>query len=728
MFQYGCVLIPVYAILTQTPSIVVIKPMPCIFQLSAVFAIMIIGCAFSVAADVRLNPYGYIIPESVTPPAPAVVSQSTCFISNDLFYVRYNNNIFKGNALYPLPDGVLTLETVEAVRPACIRIYSSDGHVIFETNVPAVINFSLSPQRTHALFYDGKRLAVLSCSTGEINTYPGALVFSCDDQGAPVYYSFADAMLVYGENSFPLPYAPRKIVRYNDVFLVIAGHTLYQVHDDTCDTVLACSGIFFDCAVDNGILYLVERMKYRDRYSYLLYATETLDALTLLDQVSLSLKAAPSRLAPAIHESIRAPLNFYDSSYPFRIGNSYAEIQEYGGAPYLHPGVDFLGMSSQAVYAVHSGVVKAILTISANLHWRVAIAHENITNTSEGYLYAHLIQNSIPVTVGDTVSAGDFLGELVPWPIADFTHIHFARIRHSGETWDGNWFTTDNPHIDITNKIDHTPPVFESALINSLFAFRTPDGDYLPSDGLFNDYDVIVKCHDHANSDWRIDVWDLAYTLHPFNYPDFTIYSEPVYAFDMPLGVYAGVSTIPLMNAMYSRDAVCYSTGNYTDREYFHLVTNSFNQLPPGPYLLVVTARDASFNSAVTSMPITVIGNPPAGILAVDTLHIDLGDILPGNTNTRSLRVMNTGTAPQAGTILNVTVPFYMISNSTFVLTPQSNIAVKFAFSPEVPGAFTNVITLSGNGTVDITLTGKGIPEPAILLLLIMLIPLLRNP
>jgi hypothetical protein len=702
----------------------------CVFLTAALFCNIICYAADTALHDtitVHLNSHGHIVSKSTAPESQAVSSHPSCFVSNNLFFVRHNDTVFNGHSLYPLPGGVLTLETAEGARHACIRIYSSDCTMIFETTVPAVINFSLSDSRSHALFYDGTGLAVLSCSTGELNMYPGALVFSCDEQGIPAYYSRADSALVYGENSYQLPHVPKKIIRFNDSFLAIAGNTVYQLHDETCDSILECSGMLFDCAAEGGTFYLVERTRYRDRYIYVLYASEILDTFIILEQ-----KAAPSAIAPALpapvtHACIRAPLNFHDSSYPFRIGNSYAEIQEYGGSPYLHPGVDFLGLSSQAVYAVHGGVVKAVLTTGGSLYWRVAVANEDTTNTAEGYLYANLVENSIPVTVGDTVSAGDFLGELVPWPVADFTHIHFARIRHNGETWDGSWITTDNPLVDVTNMIDHTPPVFENALDDSLFAFRNPDGDYLPANGLFNDFDVIVKCHDLANSGWRIDVWDLAYTLHPYHYPGFTIYSEPAYAFDMPLGVYAGESSLPIISNIYSRDATCYSIGNYTDREYYHLVTNSFNQLPAGPYLLSITACDASFNSATTSMPISVIANPPAGILAVNTLQLGFGKTFPGMTNTHFFTVINTGTAQQAGNILNVTVPFHTLSNNTFTLTPQSNTAVVIAFSPEEPGVFTNIVTLAGNGTVDIILTGEGIPEPAILCILLILLPLLRK-
>ena len=684
------------------------------------------SAALSVSAAVHLNPYGYI---STVPTSPASYSSPVpplCFVSNNLFYTGYNGLVFKGNALYPLSNGILTLETVDGSPSAALRIYSSDGHIIFETNVSSLINFSLSANRSHALFYDGSHLIVLNCGTGITRRYPGALVFSCDDQGIPVYFSLADSMLVFGENAFPLPSSPRKIVRFNDSFIIIAGNTVYLLHDNTCTSILECSGIFFDCFVEDTILYLVERIKNSDRHSYVLYASDTCTTFTALEYTTTPLKTAPALLSTPSHEGIRSPLFYTASHYPYRIGNSYAEIQNYGGAPYLHPGVDFLGSNSQDVFAVHSGVVKAVLTTSADLHWRVAVASSNTADMVEGYLYAHLIQSSIPVAVGDAVQAGDYLGKLVPWPVADFTHTHFARIRSAGAVWNGSWWTIDNPLADIISHLDSSPPVFEAAVSSNLFGFRDPDGSYLDPHGLFNAFDVIVKCHDLVNNSWRVDILDMSYSLHPAAWPEYTVYNEPARSYDMPLGMYAGVSTLPALSNIYSLDSTCFSIGNYTDREYYHIVTNSFKNLATGNYLLSVTARDASLNSATTTMPISIIGNNPAGVLAVEFLVIDFSNTFIGSSAIRGITLKNCGTAPLNGSVTGPSSPFSTVSNAFFSIPPSSSSLVLFAFSPLTQDRFSNTVSFVANGSIRVTLTGSGIPEPSGLILL-SLLPLLRR-
>ena len=77
----------------------------------------------------------------------------------------------------------------------------------------------------------------------------------------------------------------------------------------------------------------------------------------------------PARFGEA--ETINWPLKPFDT--PRALGNSYGEYQFYGGSPYYHPGIDILGQDGDSVFAVKSGYVKAVLTTSASLHWRVAI-------------------------------------------------------------------------------------------------------------------------------------------------------------------------------------------------------------------------------------------------------------------------------------------------------------------------------------------------------------------
>jgi hypothetical protein len=49
------------------------------------------------------------------------------------------------------------------------------------------------------------------------------------------------------------------------------------------------------------------------------------------------------------------------------------------------------------------------------IYWRLAISDSNIEDYSNGWLYAHLIENTIAVDVGDTVEQFDYLGDIIEW-------------------------------------------------------------------------------------------------------------------------------------------------------------------------------------------------------------------------------------------------------------------------------------------------------------------------
>ncbi len=312
------------------------------------------------------------------------------------------------------------------------------------------------------------------------------------------------------------------------------------------------------------------------------------------------------------------------------IGNSYGEYQNYGGSAYMHPGIDIMGADHQAVYAVHGGVVKARLTTSGSYHWRLAIANTASSGTSEGYLYAHLDLPSIAVDVGDTIVKGQYLGNLVPWPVASFTHTHFARIEDTGATWSGAWINTDNAHTDLMNHADRVPPVFDPARGSDLFAFCSNDSTtYQDPQALTGKVDIIARVSDTVHSPWRCAVQTIHYSVHPLGSPGSPIVDNLLSVnFDMLLDTYAGGPVDPfLVDLIYKQDPVCQTEGNYNSREFYHIITNSngdqtydaadvaeawdTSQLSDGDYVISVRATDAANNETVATMIVTTAnGNP----------------------------------------------------------------------------------------------------------------------
>ncbi|MBN1425160.1 M23 family metallopeptidase [Candidatus Fermentibacteria bacterium] len=322
------------------------------------------------------------------------------------------------------------------------------------------------------------------------------------------------------------------------------------------------------------------------------------------------------------------------------IGNSYGEYQKYGVTPYRHPGVDLLGSHYEPVYAVAPGAVKAVLTTSGSYHWRVAIGDSAGPAPSEGWLYAHLDLPSIAVSVGDTVAQGDYLGALIPWPVADFTHLHFARIADQGTTWNGQWLCTGNPLLLATEIQETDPPFFDEAN-GALLAFCDDNtSTYLAPDSLAGLVDIIAHVGDRIKSSWVVCAQEIRYHIYPQDAPSFPVVDDrlAVY-FDGEIDVYQGGAFDELIvPVLWKHDTVCPTAGDYDDRRFYHILTNSngtgipepsddansFNTalLPDGQYVVRVTARDASGNAAVDSMTVTLAnGNPPLELCCEKTGH-----------------------------------------------------------------------------------------------------------
>jgi len=565
--------------------------------------------AFSTCMATELNQYGHITNDMQK-------EDAKYSIENGIFTIKCDGHAFEGNSFFRTESGYITLITLEDNVPSILRLYNKYGKLIFKETYKKIINFTLSENEKFIAFFDGKGIVVLKDDASEIKHYPGSIIFAVDDLGQPAYYNTEQKMINYKSFSIPLNEYPQHILFWNQKPVICIKNSINLLVERKLNPLYTSKDTIFEVKAINSELYFVERKLSNNSFTFNLYHYTDNESISKIDEKILVLSTIKS------HETIVAPLDYGTIGNPFPIGNSYAEIQQYGYTPYLHPGVDFLGDDYQNVYAVKPGYIKAILTTGGSAYWRIGISNENTSSESEGYLYAHLNQYSIPYTVGDSVQAGDLLGTLYPWGYYDFTHIHFARITCSGSTWNGNWWTTDNPLVDVINITDTTAPIFENAYGSNLFAFRTEGGIYLNPTSLMGEIDIIAKCHDIANSTWKIDVWDLRFKLHPANDPDSTIYERFSFAYDMPLDTYiSGTFDEMVLYTLYSRDGTCYSIGDYTVRDYYHIITNSdgdsvitiydeyenldTSQFPDGQYILEVIARDCSMNETSAFMTIT---------------------------------------------------------------------------------------------------------------------------
>ncbi len=250
------------------------------------------------------------------------------------------------------------------------------------------------------------------------------------------------------------------------------------------------------------------------------------------------------------------------------IGNSYGEFQNYGGDSYLHPGLDVLVPDGTPVYAVRSGWVKAVMTTHAELHWRAAIGDSPGTEECEGWLYAHLDQSTIAVAEGDYVEEGDYLGEIVYWPGYDFHHIHFVKIRNSGQPWASDWEFIANPLDELEGIIDLFPPTVRPCYGEYKFAFFE-NGTHIyfsPGAPVSGDVDILARLHDINNSpSWGLAPYSISYEIYNDTLTTGLIHSL----------TFTGRLLDEIVSVTYQRDAEFYTQGNYSMRDFYFIITNT---------------------------------------------------------------------------------------------------------------------------------------------------------
>ncbi len=339
------------------------------------------------------------------------------------------------------------------------------------------------------------------------------------------------------------------------------------------------------------------------------------------------------------------PIQPFNASHP--LGNSYGEYQNYGGAPYYHPGIDIMAPAGTPVYAVKAGYVKAVLTIFQDLHWRVAIGDSSGAAACDGWLYAHLDEATIAVNEGDWVEEGQYLGDLVYWPTAGFHHLHFVKIRNSGVTWNSDWAFIANPLDELGVIDDGQPPLLSNATASSLFAFCQNEAFSYFSDGdpLAGDVDIICRADDEINHFWLVAPYELEYKIEGDSSIPWTVAVRFSGYLDYDQNV----------NVVYQDDGYLNSKGDYDDRVFYFNLTNTDGDgiieytdrarswqtayFRNGDYMIYARARDRFGNVAIDSMPVTVRnlfvlsgavtyddGNPHADGAVVTVLDDDLSD------------------------------------------------------------------------------------------------------
>lgn len=548
----------------------------------------------------------------------------------------------KGSSVFKTQYGFITLSGNDENAPSVLRQYSEGGEELFSKSFPQTINFTLSNAKNFCAFHDKKQICVIDLATHRITTIQGPVVFALNDAGEVAFFDEGAAEIRFMGLSAAIAEPVYRVLFFKEQALFVTRSSILQLTNGGSGTVFKpTEGRIFDLAVIGDKLFVSVKKELLEEFIFTSFSSS--DLLLFIPgeekhyplknpaRNSAQKKSAKSKEGILGKEIIYDPLYYgIDTAYQ-PVGNGYNEIQEYTiGSPYPHPGVDLLGTNQQNVYSVKKGYVKAILTTSAQYHWRAAIANLNTALYSPGYLYAHLDQPTIPYAVGDSVSEGAVIGKLVDFPVAGFVHCHFARIGDIGNTWSGDWWTFDNPLAYMSNFFDSIAPQFEKTTGSDVFAFRDSAGTYLAAGNLHGKVKVISKVYDRVNSAWHIDVHKLRYSVSPLASPQTLLLDSASFTYNYFNDFYsAGPYYSELLNIIYSRDTTCHSTADYNVRDYYHIVTNNdgndtldsndslqfFNTLAlaNGSYIFRVRAFDPAGNSGVDSMIIQIY-NPGAGV------------------------------------------------------------------------------------------------------------------
>ena len=109
------------------------------------------------------------------------------------------------------------------------------------------------------------------------------------------------------------------------------------------------------------------------------------------------------------------------------------------GTPYAgHKGTDYMVGAGAGIYSIADGVVVASSESGPGWGVYVKIAH-NINGTSVTSLYAHMTNGTRRVSVGDTISAGQLIGQVGSTGRANGSHLHLEIRVNGGYTNAESW-------------------------------------------------------------------------------------------------------------------------------------------------------------------------------------------------------------------------------------------------------------------------------------------------
>lgn len=420
-----------------------------------------------------------------------------------------------------------------------IHCFSKSGTKLFSKRFERADLFGFSPRGNMLGVGSNNGLEVVALSTGRVETYRRGWKFDISYDETTVAIAYEKGVAIYsqgklvGDISTGMMYTRNVKISPDNMRVALIDKRNLQVYSiPACQLayadVISGANSFRDLRLDNMTVWTGIHHK-GEEYSKGILKTHNLLNKSGIEEIKIVEPRIRSGLDVAKfrakygtktrdnrYPTIPWPFRPQDESHElwnnYEGFNSYADGAITADYPYLHQGVDLECDRNTRTYAVKDGVVKCRLTTGGDIYWRIATAEQQVSGTSDGWLYAHLIESTIQVDVGDQVQTGDYIAQIIYWSTQVDAHLHFARITDRGTVWsysDDEWGITYNPELSITPNNDSTPPVIVSAINNkSKFGYcrnntgyNANSSDYYYPDsargGLTGDVDIIVNLYDY---------------------------------------------------------------------------------------------------------------------------------------------------------------------------------------------------------------------------------------
>jgi murein DD-endopeptidase MepM/ murein hydrolase activator NlpD len=475
------------------------------------------------------------------------------------------------------------------------NIYSKDGAFMFSKEFERADQFVISSSGEMMGVQSSEGISIISLNSGNNYVIEKGIQFAIDDQNELTAVSQTGKILLYKNSSLIRTIQtgieqPRKVIvsQENNLVGVIDKFQL-KVYS------LSNGNLLFEDKIGGDLsfrdLKIIEDKIVAGIHKRNKEESKGLLRIYSINGNQLDEKSGESRQLQKFEKlnlDKKSQSNYDPIPWPFFPFDSMRTVwnhyeQHMGGDPnssYLHQGLDLITPIGEPTYSVIDGYVKCVLTLGGASYWRIAVSPVQIPGWSDGWLSAHLIQNTIQFAPGDTVHMHDYLGDIIFWS-GNWGHIHFVEIRDTGTVWlysDNEWGINFNPSLVLTPYPDVTPPDIKQVFTWSKFAFaKNQTATYLQPDSLFGEIDIIVKVVDYVGaSEWQQPAYTTWYTIKRLSNGEIIKPRTLGHILNHKYPFYDGGNYQPYAGVIYQRDnTLLPSSWMDTNRNFYHNLTNS---------------------------------------------------------------------------------------------------------------------------------------------------------